>query len=62
MVRNIVFALACVSIVAIAQPEERPLPLGKVVKVGDMYVMLASPLGAYVTGQAISVDGGWNVA
>lgn len=31
-------------------------------EVGDMYVMLASPFGTYVTGQAISVDGGWSVA
>ena len=41
------------------------VPLGRYgtpEEVGDMYVMLASPLGVYVTGQAISVDGGWSAA
>jgi NAD(P)-dependent dehydrogenase (short-subunit alcohol dehydrogenase family) len=41
------------------------VPLGRYgtpEEVGDMYVLLASPLCVYVTGQAISVDGGWGAA
>ena len=51
-----------------AQERDRLLagiPLGRLAspeEVADVYVFLASDLGRYVTGQAISVDGGWQVA
>ncbi len=42
----------------------RRVPLGRLgtpADVADTFVYLASDLGAYVTGQAITVDGGWTV-
>ena len=51
-----------------AQEEQRMLagiPIGRLAaaeEVADVYVFLASDLSSYVTGQAIAVDGGWQVA
>lgn len=42
----------------------RHIPMGRLgtpEEVADAYVFLASPLGAYVTGQHLVVDGGWSV-
>ena len=51
----------------LADPRERlraRIPLGRLgtpEELAGTYVWLASPLSAYVTGQTIAVDGGWNV-
>jgi len=43
---------------------EDRVPLGRLAQaeeVADAYVFLASGLNRYITGQSISVDGGWSI-
>ena len=43
---------------------ERRIPagrLGSLTQLAGTYLYLASPLSDYVTGQSITVDGGWQV-
>ncbi len=45
-----------------AKRKMHPIPrAGKLVEMGELAVYLASDLGAFVTGQAIAIDGGYSV-